>query len=249
MRTVSRQHSRSLVCGGIASALLLVGVQAVSSDDAESICTREERRAALGALQEQVLAIAPRTLESLDRAIAPGGALTGWRLSHGHVALAGGPAVGIDNIHTKFPIPQLLLYAPSESSAPSEWLDFAGEDGPYRLVGFAYIAPYAPGSRAPEFECIDREEWFVHEAGWHLTDGRMHLTPGAEVEPARPNLTTGILFWHPRAWDVHLWLGNDGVPTVSFENPRNRGGGLQLPEKAFFYLTQGSKRYVQLDKN
>ena len=44
--------------------------------------------------------------------------------------------------------------------------------------------------------------------------------------------------WHPRVWDLHVWRGGGGVPTVSFANPNERRGGKALPREAFFqYLT------------
>ncbi|MGH8175679.1 MAG: hypothetical protein ACREV5_05395 [Steroidobacter sp.] len=64
----------------------------------------------------------------------------------------------------------------------------------------------------------------------------MHLTPGAATEPPRPGLPVGIHFWHPRTWDIHFWIGADGLPTISPENPADRGGGLRLPSEAFFYV-------------
>jgi hypothetical protein len=82
----------------------------------------------------------------------------------------------------------------------------------------------------------------VHEAGWHLMDGGMHLTPGAAMEPARPR-ELAIHMWHPRVWDVHVWRGDDGVPTVAFANPNARHGGKGLPKEAFFYLVDGAKRF------
>jgi hypothetical protein len=54
-------------------------------------------------------------------------------------------------------------------------------------------------------------------------DGGMLLTPDATGEPPRPQLKVGIYFWHPQAWDIHFWSGEDGVPTVSFHNPKDPG--------------------------
>jgi hypothetical protein len=44
-------------------------------------------------LQMRVLEVAPRQLNALEKAVQPGGPLAGWRLSHGHVVIAGGGAV------------------------------------------------------------------------------------------------------------------------------------------------------------
>jgi hypothetical protein len=190
----------------------------------------------------RVLEVAPRQLNALEKAVQPGGPLAGWRLSHGHVVIAGGGAVPLDNLEAQDPMPQLLLYAPSPSTAPADWLDFDGPDGPYRLIGWGYISPYTPGADPPRRQCVAASEWFIHEAGWHLMDGGMLLTPDARGEPPRPQLKVGIYFWHPRPWDIHFWSGEDGVPTISLHNPEDPGGGVQLPEDAFFYLVEDHKQ-------
>jgi hypothetical protein len=183
-------------------------------------------------MQTAVLSTAPLRLDSLTKALAPGGVLAGWELPHGHVVLAGAGAVALYSGAVREPMPPLLLYAPSRSSSQADWLDFSGEDGPYRLVGWAYTAPYAPESSPPKLPCIERDEWFVHEAGWHLRDGGMRVTPGATVEPS--GRAKDVLLWHPRVWDLHVWAGADGVPTIAFKNPDDPGGGIELPEAAFF---------------
>lgn len=189
-----------------------------------------------------MLQVVPRQLASLEEAIKPGGPLAGWRLSHGHVVLAGGGAVPVDNLRAQDPMPQLLLYAPSPSSSAADWLDFDGPDGPYRLVEWAYLAPYRPGADPPRRRCIAASEWFIHEAGWHLLDGGMLLTPDATAEPPRPQPEAGIYFWHPQTWDTHFWIVEAGAPTISFANPNDPGGGLYLPEGAFFSLVHGRKQ-------
>jgi hypothetical protein len=201
-------------------------------------CSPERRRATLRAVQAEVLGAAPNELASLDAAIRPGGALAGWQLSHGHVVLAGAGSVAVYDLAAKPPLPHVLLYAPS--TAPESWLDFDGEDGPYRLVGWAFVAPYEDGSRPPVRPCLVETDWFVHQAGWHLMDGSMVLTPDATAEPSRPQLPAPVHFWHPRVWDVHFWRGDDGVPTVSLHNPKARGG-LALPAGAFFRVIDGKR--------
>lgn len=209
----------------------------------ETACSAAQRDATLRALQREVLASAPREIASLDAAMQAGGPLAGWRLSHGHVVLATAGAVGVDNVRAAPPMPQLLLYAPTSAGKAVEWLDFDGDDGPYRLVGWAYIAPYEHGSRPPARPCIEASEWFVHEAGWHMKDGSMRLTPGATAEPPRPSdEDVAIHFWHPRAWDLHLWVGDDGLPTIAFANPRAAQGGLALPHGAFLRMEGGALR-------
>ena len=204
-------------------------------------CTEEERTEALRAIQAEVLAGVPSEVPSLEEAVKPGGVLEGWRLSHGLVVLAGSGGVAVDNIEAEYPRPQVLIYAPAAGSDPSEWLDFAGDNGPYRLAGWAYFAPYEEGSSPPEHvRCTDPSEWFVHEAGWHLMDGGMLLTEGAAQPPPPPAEPAGY-FWHPRGWDIHFWRGDDGVPTISFHNPRAPAAGVRLPEGAFYYLRDGER--------
>ena len=208
---------------------------------AENSCSPEQRDV-LRAMQVEVTNAVPSQLPSFAEALAPGGPLAGWHLSHGYVVLDTAGAVATDNVEAAPPLPQLLLYEPSPESDADDWLDFDGPDDPYRLVGWAYIAPYTPGSQPPQRECIAPSEWFVHEAGWHLEDGGMHLTPGAMTEPPRP-ADLAIHMWHPRVWDLHVWRGDDGVPTVAFANPKARAGGKRLPREAFFQLVNGRKQF------
>lgn len=198
-------------------------------------CTPAARTEALRTLQREVLAVVPARLESLDAAIAPSGPLAGWRLSHGHTILATAGAVAVDDIDAAPPTPPLLLYAPSR-------VDAGRPHGPYTLVGWGYLAPYRPGAGPPRRPCIAPGEWLVHEAGWHLADGRMLLTPGADTQPAPPPEPTH--FWHPRAWDLHVWLGSDGTPTITYANPNASGAGIALPHGAF--LRQDGNRLVPL---
>ncbi len=205
-------------------------------------CTPAERQAALRAMQAEVLQSVPTELVSFADARKPGGPLEGWGLSHGYVVLDTAGAVATDNLKAVPPVPPLLLYEPSPHSTPADWFDFEGPDDPYRIVGWAYVAPYVFGSEPPRRQCIAASEWFVHEAGWHLKDGGMYLTPGATAEPPRP-ADLAIHMWHPRVWDLHVWRGDDGVPAVSFANPRERRGGKALPKEAFYQFLSGSRGF------
>jgi hypothetical protein len=248
---IPRFHHRPVAAASIAVAIALAVPVALSHAQSfshvprvtprQTGCSPEEREQALRAMQAEVLGSAPTELESFARALEPGGPLAGWRLSHGYVVLATAGAVAADNLDARPPLPPILLYEPSPASKPPAWLDFHGPDDPYRLVGWAYVAPYTPGSAPPRRPCIAPEEWFVHEAGWHLKDGGMHLTPGTTQEPARP-AGLAIHMWHPQVWDLHVWKGENGVPTIAFANPRERRGGKELPANTFFYLVNGQKR-------
>ena len=118
-------------------------------------------------------------------------------------------------------------------------MDFDGPDGPYRLVGWGYLVPFQPDSKPPRMACVAESEWFVHEAGFHLKDGGMIVTPEApSVEPAPPS-DAAVHFWHPRIWDLHMWAGADGVAIVAYDNPNAREGGVKLPDAAFLHHHDG----------
>jgi hypothetical protein len=140
--------------------------------------------------------------------------------------------------------PQLPQYAPSPHSSPSEWLDYNGPDGPYRLIGWAYLGRYERGSRPPRQRCIADDEWYIHDAGWHLMNGSMLASPDATVEPPRPILDVGIVVWHPQFCDLHLWMGEDGTPIVSFANPKATGAGRCLPDDVNYRLVNGRREPV-----
>jgi hypothetical protein len=200
----------------------------------EPPCTPEQREAVLRELQQTVLSSFPHQLESLSEALKVGGPLESWHLSHGLVVMANSGAVSV-GIRRPGTLPQLLFYAPSSSSRPENWLDFDGPDGPYRLIGWGNLVPYQVASIPPSRPCIDAKEWFVHEAGWHMMDGSMIVTPGAREEPVRAESDVPVLYWHPQLWDIHFWIGTDGLPTISPANPHASGRGLRLPDNANFH--------------
>lgn len=147
--------------------------------------------------------------------------------------------------------PSLLLYAPSGDNvtAPRHGFDF-----PYRLSGWAHLFEYAPGDR-PSFLCLGEAEWFVHERGIHtFDDGDFDPIRPADDEPRgnalgddMPCTTEPVLnafcidrepgdFGQPRAWDIHVWLDGDDVPTVSMTNPARKIPGVDTQiGKAFFF--------------
>lgn len=143
--------------------------------------------------------------------------------------------------------PTLLLYAPSGDNV-TEARD--GFDFPYRLAGWAYAFPYSPGKEPTLLSCIEEAEWFVHEAGVHTyKDGHFVPVRPADDEPrgfapgenpcpafACPAPWEPGDYGHGRLWDLHLWRGDDGVPSVSMTNPGPKIPGVD-PQigKAFFY--------------
>lgn len=214
-----------------------------AASTASTGCTAEQRERALLSLREEALKRAPDQVESLEQALEPEGPLAGYRLSHGLVVLKGSGAVALDNPAAVAPAPSLLFYAPSPTSSERDWHDFDGEDGPYRLVGWGYFTLYTSGSEPPRMPCIGKEEWLVHEAGFHTKDGGMQLTPGAPAEPPAPQ-REHVHFWHPRVWDLHVWLAPTGSPRVSYANPYAPEGGVTLPRGAFLRLDGGELKPV-----
>ena len=189
----------------------------------------------LTALQEELLATFPVRIEAVeDHQGSDDHRLAGYRKSHGDVVLKG---MGLTLVQFEDPDrPQLLFYRPVDGD-PRSWLDFEGPDGPYELVGWGYVpAPYPVSPEPPQRECIPTEKWFIHEAGWHLLDGDMRVTPESRLEePERPeDLESRIDFWHPAAWDIHLWVRKD-VPEISVLDPQAGPHGLELPSEAFWF--------------
>jgi len=145
--------------------------------------------------------------------------------------------------------PDLLFYAPRPRAAGETLADYMDDisapdttNNPYTFIGVAYTQLYDPDER-PIMGCIPSDAWFVHEAGYHLQTGQMFPTPPAEgpiagsanmlTRPpgARPGQR---MLWHPRLWDLHVWIDPAGGPPVmSIYRP---GGvpGLALPPVVFF---------------
>lgn len=160
--------------------------------------------------------------------------------------------------------PNMLFYGPTGGAArvgiwpldaPGSFTDpFA--DPPYRLIGWGYFVEYDPAAR-PALGCVPAAEWFIHEAGWHTSDGGFIATtpPGepaglrgrdaialppvlpAPATTAGPSgfLSVGVI-WHRRYWDLHVWRNDGGFPGFGIFN--TFGGpafGAALPAGAFFF--------------
>ncbi|HEX5726856.1 MAG TPA: hypothetical protein VFX98_15375 [Longimicrobiaceae bacterium] len=135
--------------------------------------------------------------------------------------------------------PLLLMYRPRNNS---DGLDHI-PDPPYELVGWGYGGAFDPAHK-PDMGCaIVAEEFFIHEAGYHTPDGGFVATPPAEATPGsvvaeRPLPPTTVGVWHPRVWDVHVWVNRGGTPVVEpclgLEIP-----GLSLAAAGFFFQGTG----------
>jgi hypothetical protein len=136
--------------------------------------------------------------------------------------------------------PLLLLYAPPAATLAAAAAEPLIPDLPYTLIGFAYAFHYDP-SGPPSFDCMPREAWFVHEAGWHPASGGFFPQTFTEdnlgdSDPDFPPLIANpgdLRFgapWHPRLWDVHLFIRPGGVPLLAACNP---AAGVAPPPDAF----------------
>lgn len=112
-----------------------------------------------------------------------------------------------------------LLFFDQSSDDPDDW----------PLIGMGYFFPFAPCER-PELECALPEDFFVHEAGYHLVpigDGGMRVATqddmreGVTLDPEGclpvegPDLRTRIgSFKHGRNWVTHVWFPPDGTDEV-----------------------------------
>lgn len=184
---------------------------------------------------------------------AVGGALTavGEALGpFGGPFVAAGGAVGQMTTSLQLSAPALLLYAPRPQAAGESDAAYmaaisdGAPDPPYTLRGWAYGTVYDAGNR-PVMGCIPSSEWFVHEAGFHRTDGAMDFHqvdeavagasdgPGALPPPDAPATPAGS-YWHPRIWDLHMWIaGPDSPPVLAINDPAGIPG-IDL-SAGFFY--------------
>lgn len=152
------------------------------------------------------------------------------------LAANGGPTLGS---------PSLLLYSPRprrQGESEQEYLRAITDifpDPPYTLIGWVYGKPMISTTR-PVFQngCVASDQWFIHEAGYHLNNGNMILEAPTEAVagsvwrtlPVNPPF--GGIF-HPRIWDLHVWRSPTGRPSLSI-NARTRQPGLVLPAGTFF---------------
>jgi hypothetical protein len=148
--------------------------------------------------------------------------------------------------------PNLLFYAPRPQNIAGGELDvdYVNDvsdpnsiNNPYSFIGVAHTQLYDPDNR-PIMGCIPSDAWFVHEAGYHLSDGGMAMTrPDNDIPPGARNMQTPLprprppnrTIGHARLWDLHVWADPAGgtTPILRINRP---GGvpGLRLPPRAFF---------------
>lgn len=207
-------------------------------------CSSSNRRELLTAEQRAVLELVGDLTTLRDHADLAALAAVGYKdYDHYFVSFAGQGLAILDL--TRFADvrpgnPSLLLYEPSPDAA--DVTDIDGPDFPYSLAGWGYAGPnygYDKQNQRPVYPtdladlCLGAGDWFVHERGIHPADtGGMHSVPPKEEQEGEeehghasgdtfpiPGVEGPVGFSHPRIWDIHLWLGTDGVPSISILNP------------------------------
>lgn len=203
----------------------------------QSGCTASERRAFLREEQATILQLVGdlRTIRDevdLARLAAPDPQSgTAYNFYDHLFVSARGMGMAVVNTGEIGPgKPDVLLYAPDPRAA--DVTDPHGPDFPYTLAGWAYAREYAP-KQHPTFlgPCIVRSDWFVHERSIHPADDWTNVAVPPEEErhgeaPGNdPPLPTACAqpcplgFPHGRLWDIHLWLGKNGIAQVSMLSP------------------------------
>lgn len=144
--------------------------------------------------------------------------------------------------------PSLLFYKPTAKKS-TNLTDAYGADYPYTLIGWGYVSPYTPGkvpnfSGDPGLRCLKTTDWLIHERSVHPSDTWLNIAvPPAEdykgqvagaTPPTAEECSCPVGLNHGRFWDVHMWIGPFGVPSVSMSNPGRAIGGFD-PGIGFFY--------------
>jgi hypothetical protein len=251
-----------LIVAGCSSGAFALSENNVSSAaTAPAACTQAQSVAALKYEQARILQeLAPfRVLENPEAlaALAFPNAVTGISYSvlthmYGTLGGMGFTVASLQGLAGGQPVagkPTLLLYRPNP--AAKDVADPSKPAFPYTLVGWGYTAPYNPGHTPtfgsdPGLKCIKPSQWLVHERGvhpasnWHFIPlppkESWHGQATGQAVPTAAQCHCVIGMAHPRVWDLHIFLGSNGIPTVSMFNPGtpipgfNVGGGV-----AFFY--------------
>jgi hypothetical protein len=221
-------------------------------------CTPAQRRTALAEDQRLVLARVgdlTRLDDLVDLAALAG---RGWNvLPHGWNSFRGmGMAVlRGEEIPRPEPLPgrpELLLYRPDPGA--SNVTDPLGADFPYQLAGWGYLGSYDFAKHPTSAgSCFTRTDWFVHERGIHdfQTLGFVPVPPKEDFHGHSPGnepfvpLTPGVP--HSRFWDMHVWLGAEGLPTVSMLNPGTPIPGIDPHVGSWFFYPPAFPRPSQAE--
>ncbi len=129
------------------------------------------------------------------------------------------------------------LFASGSATYPSMLFFDQTEDKPdtWPLIGVGYHYDYTPCNK-PELACVDPDEFFVHEAGYHRIfpgqDGGMDTVTQDDIdqpldactEISHEDLDPRILrIRHGRVWDLHIWFDPEGgLPEAGIQDPWRR---------------------------
>jgi len=199
----------------------------------------------LEADQALILSKVPLHVANIEQALAPGGALQDYTLAHLFAEqLGNGTTLSLKD-QSQFGRPDFVLQYAGSPQAVSVAIHPLIPKNPYTLVGWAYLVEYDPSHPEPPAQtqpgfakCIPKQDWLIHEAGFHLFDGGFQPTPG--VAPPGPALPPTAFLWHPRLWDLHVWVNLCGSPRVGYldQLPDGRlvsGAGHSAPTGSYFY--------------
>lgn len=259
--------SMLIVAGCSTSAFALSENHVSSTTTAPVACTPAQSVAALKYEQARILQeFAPfRTLyneESLAELSYPN-AVTGVSysvLTHMFNALGGMgfTVASLQGLSGGAPVagqPTLLLYRPNPAGGSPT--DPSKPDFPYTLVGWGYTAPYVPGQvptfgNDPGLRCIEPSQWLIHERGVHPAPSFQYISlppkeswhgqSAGSTVPTAAECHCVVGFAHPRAWDLHIFFGANGIPTVSMFNPGAPIPGFGVNDGiSFFYPARTPK--------
>lgn len=246
-KMLARRGRLAAIAVGLTVLVASTGTSAASAYDRKpgrgagsgTECSAAERRSSLALEQRRVLKLVKdfrvlRNQADLDRLAQPREGVQFFVLSHrfnsirgmGFTIVNGGQVTGPGK-------PAMLLYKPSHKA--KNVTDPDGPDFPYELVGWGYAGPYTPGQPPafpddPGLRCVRPTDWFVHERSVHPADTWQNIpVPPVEDYPGQdpgslPPLPDEcdppcVGEPHPRIWDLHVWFGANGVPTLSMLNP------------------------------
>ncbi|MGI5186128.1 hypothetical protein ACQEVZ_58760 [Dactylosporangium sp. CA-152071] len=221
-------------------------------------CTYIDRHRALALEQRRVLSfmkdfLVLRNEADVERLAQPRDGVQYFVFSHAYNSIRGMGLSIINGGEYSGPgKPAMLLYRPSGKA--KNVTDPDGPDFPYTLVGWGYAGLYMPGQPPsyaddPGLRCLTKQDWLVHERSVHPADTwanipvppqeAWHGAATGEIPPSADDCACPVGMTHPRLWDLHIFAGPLGVPTVSMLNPGRPMPGFD-PQVGlgFFYPSQ-----------
>lgn len=250
---------RSLTAAiAMAAVLVILGVSPAFAQ--ADPCKNFDWRGQFQDDQAALLATVPLHVDDIVAALSPGGALQNYILPHGFADVLGNGLVLAHRDSSLIGRPEsFLLYAGNPAATVAQSTNAGLPKNPYTFVGWGYLVDYYTSPTSPQApvqtvagfaKCVPAQEWFIHESAYHLLDGGLLLTPCA-LTPAQcalqavgllppPPPPPNALFWHPRAWDLHVWINLCGHPRIGLYNqhPDGRlisGAGYSGPTGSFFF--------------